>query len=227
MSITFVTAYVSPSFDSTSPKTLTPTVAVGDCLVLVASTANLSPTEPFATAPSGTGLVVTSRQSLFNGSTTGDLHVWTATVTTGGSPVVSLPCGFVDTWVFGIYRYSGVSAVGTSVSAAAAGTTISITPGVANAAVFLVMNDGNGAAGLPTANTTAGAYTNESNVIDSGNGSLYAGHYISVGTAGAKTVGVSAPTGPWSIIAVELQPSITNLATIRLLSQAVKRAAYI
>lgn len=206
MAIAFLNKYET-LFNNTGTKTLVPTTAVGDVFVIIGADDTNGTVTPFTT-PSGTGLTVTSRQAINNHASANDLQVWTAVVTSGGTPTVSCTNSAGFDWAFVMYRYSGVNAVGASVGAPNNSTgNINLTTSVDNAAVILAMNDFS-AGTAPTYLTTAGAFTTESHLQIAAAGSLDAGHYINAGLAGVKNVGASAPTSTWTIVAIELQPSI-------------------
>lgn len=212
MAIALVNKYDTVNFGTgggTGVQSLTPTVAVGNVLVIAAANDNAAATQTFTV--SGTGLVVTGRQLLVDASSAAfnNTSLWTATITAGGTPSVSCTSNTnTVNYGFAIYVFSGVGAVGTSTSATPSTTgALSITTGATNSCVLVLLNDFNGVSSARTYLTTAGAVAVDSTMSDSTAATLDAAHYLSVGTAGVKSVGVSAPTGrTWTMAAIELQP---------------------
>jgi hypothetical protein len=229
MAIALVNKYDTVNFGTgggSGVQSLTPTVAIGNVLVLVAANDNANATQTFTV--SGTGLVVTGRQLLVDATNSAfnNTSLWTATITAGGTPSVSCTSNTnLVNYGFAIYVFSGVGAVGTSTSATPSSTgALSITTGATNSCVVVVLNDFNGVSTARTYLTTAGAVAVDTTMSDSSSATLDGAHYLSVGAAGTKSVGVSAPTGrTWTMAAVELQP--LGIAPLSLLvNKALRRS---
>jgi hypothetical protein len=208
--VTNPTNYASVFNTSASPKTLSITVTAGD--VLLITQVSDDPNNQVWATPSGGGLTYIPLQSQ---SPNGMIQVWSATAGTSQTftltaTVTTNP--FNTQWGFFVYQFTGVSAVGASVSAAnnSLAPSVSITTTVSHSAIFMVDVDANASAVAATYLTGPGAFTEITHSTTSGSGpfTIWGGWYPDSGTAGAKTVGMSAPTQTYSIIAVELQPGL-------------------
>ncbi|MGV1079715.1 MAG: hypothetical protein ACOYD1_07665 [Candidatus Nanopelagicales bacterium] len=190
---------------TTSPKTSSAlSVEVGDVLVVLASG-----TSPLTVSDSA-GLAWTLRQSITAASYT-PVYLWTATVAAAGSLTVTVTrMGGSSAYGVDATVWRGVT-VGASAQAHASGApSLAITTAAAGSAVVVMSSDWNGASGTSrTWRTGAGAAT-ELAYEDVGSSTYYVAYHAAAGAAGAKTVGLSAPSGQkYSIVALSLEPDTT------------------
>lgn len=213
----FVASY-APGAVNTGTLTASVTVAAGDVLVYAAWTGQGT---AVPAAPTGGGLTFTQQVSGNSTNITGDAEAAIFTATSASSQTFTLTGTLTGTgaatnaWLFQVLRFSGVT-VGSSFGTAASTTgTLGITTTNANAALALVVTDFNAVApGTPTYSTaTAGAFTSIYAAASGAAWTAYVGYHASDGTAGAKTIGVTAPTGQKSAIAaVELVPASSSFS---------------
>lgn len=203
---TFVAQYATAFNSSTTPKTAMNAVAIssGDVLVAVVaseSTAVLSATENGAAAA-----------TLQRSSTVADysaVSAWTYVAPGNETITFSFSADVVGRFGGNVIRFSGSSGVGASnVATGASGSpSVSLTTTQANSAIVVIASDWNAVAGTQTFTTAAGTPTALTGYP--GDGAHYGvaiAYYADVGAIGAKTVGMSAPTGQkWSIIAIEVK----------------------
>jgi hypothetical protein len=204
---TFVAEYETAWNTTTSPKTVSVTTAVGDVLVCYGMTADGATT--LNTPTGGTGLSWTLRQSagIVAGNRT-PVYIWTATATTAQTLTLSMTRNGTTTWQWGFncLRFSGSSGIGASSSTIGdGGPSLNLTTTQDNSAVVVANSDFAVVATARTWRTTAGAFTEQTYSTVSGQMTVYGGYHPTVGTAGSKTVGLSAPaTQTYSIAAVEV-----------------------
>lgn len=202
---------VSSFSTSTTPKASgSLTLSVGDILVVAAGAGG--PSSGMGTNPTvSAGAVTWTLQKSVAVAGFGDIKLWTGSVTTGGTATVSVTATGGQNWGFIVEQYANGAVVGTSVvnHASTGNATISITPTVANAAIVSVGTDFNGTTGTITWATVNGsAETAQATYQGASDYGYYGGYVPDAGTAAAKTVGVTAPTGQvWAIAAVEIQGS--------------------
>ncbi len=215
---------------TTTPLTASITVAIGDFLVILCS--NHSSASTFA-ASGGTSVTYTAQTSANSNASCPSTAIITAPITSAQTYTLSIArAGNTFAWGFVCLRLTGVSSVGAKTSAqdAVTGTEqTSITTTGAGSAIAVMLNDkgSSGTAGV-WVTSGAGTFTPEGTTSTQGN---YSGIYLSAGAAGAKTIGVSTPSGfASSISAIELIPTVTATAANplgpRTLLQAVKRASF-
>ncbi len=209
---TFVADYQSVFSSATTPKTATPTTAAGDRLVVFGATE-----DAFASTlatPTGNSLTYTLAQSITTNTFAGN-YQWTATDAAGGTGWTLSVARNAGSGYFGIgaLRFSGSNGFGASSSTTGTGTaSLGLTTTQANSAIVVVIGDWNAADGTSrtwlTVNGTAPTAGNGYERLyfrDSSRYTVYAAYYPDAGAAGAKTVGLSAPTGEqFSITAVEV-----------------------
>jgi hypothetical protein len=183
-------------------------VAAGDTLVVLATAGGTSRT---FTAPSGGGLTFTLQASALpsSGTSFGNVYVWTASAASAQTFALSFnPVGGTsDSWSGQVLRFSGVTSVGASSSGHAPGApSLSLTTTSANSTVVFGSTDYYALDGSTRRwVTSSGPATEDGYDMLSGYQTDYFGHYGSLGSAGAKTVGISSPTGQhWSAVALEL-----------------------
>jgi hypothetical protein len=204
-------------------------VLAGDVLVCVAASENQTFTEATPVGGSLTWSAVKATTTT-NASGTG-LNSWTATVDVDKSMTVAITCGGTAGtrfWGFDVYVFRGSAGVGASaVTAQVAGTTNAtqaLTTTQANSAVLIISADWNAVDGTTrtwaTVNSitpTAGNGLERSYFRDVAAYAVYTGYWNDVGAIGAKTFGVSAPTGQRnSIIAIEVKGSAGGAAAASL-----------
>lgn len=227
---TFVTAYASSFGDTTSPKTVNPTVNTGDVLVVVGVTEDSS--TGIAT-PTGGGLTYALAQSHTLTNNTA-VYAWTTVAGSGQSFTLSASESGTGTawWGINCLRFSSTNGVGTSTKGNGTGApSFAITPTQANSVIVLVSGDWNASDGTTRTPRSigSGSFSEQTYFFDGSHYALYAGHYTDAGAIASKTVGWSAPTGQkWCAIAVEvLGTTASSVAPKPLLapSVAVHRAA--
>ncbi|HEY7431995.1 MAG TPA: DUF5047 domain-containing protein [Streptosporangiaceae bacterium] len=209
---TFTAAYqVSSWTTTTSPKTASPTVAADDVLLVLGGSEDYH--WPLAT-PSGGGLpwALLARVAL---SEFCPAYTWWAAGVAAGSPTVTgeLTTGGGE-WGFGILRFSGSDGIGATAAKHAAGApSLDITTKADHSALAVIVLDWNAADGSSRTWRTVNGITPSPGggdeityARDSGKYAVYAAYYSDAGTAGVKTVGLSAPGGQkYSILAVEVK----------------------
>lgn len=110
-------------------------------------------------------------------------------------------------------RFSGSSGIGaTEINNGASGTpSVSITTTQANSAIVVIASDWNASTGSQTFTSSGGAGSPSDLTGFPGDNSHYGvavAYYADAGSAGSKTVGMSAPTNQkWAIIAIEVKGS--------------------
>jgi hypothetical protein len=209
VAIAFVDEHEVTSWTTTGlTKASTFTPNAGDFLVCFAGVADASIT---LTGISG-GPTWTNRVTLVPAVKSG-VYIWTAPVVATGSITVTLSCSSTgDVWGYNILRFTGVGSVGNSASInSATGTpSLGLTTTAANSVIVWASFDHNDVTTpVPTYLTaTAGAFTEQSLVRQAVTIAVYGGFHANAGAAGAKTLGMSAPTGQdWTIGATEIVPA--------------------
>lgn len=203
---TFVAEYEVSWSATTSPKTISVTVAAGDTLVVCAMSSDGA--ETIAT-PTGGGLTYTLQQSIVVGSYCTN-YVWTAPCPGDQTFTLSLSTNISsDLWGYNCLRYSGVSAIGasTKLNASSTAPSLPITTTAANSTIVMVNGDWYPRSGASRVYRQVNSATpvEKSYFYDTSWYTIYVAYYVDAGAAGAKTVGLSAPTAQKaSIIAVEL-----------------------
>jgi len=199
--------YTSGGFTgTTSPKTASVTVAVGDELVCVGTTENNSTT--LATPTGGTSITWTLKASL-TGTNLAPVYIWTAPVTSAQTFSVSVGrssgTGETGMGVFVWRNHNGVGAANT-----ATGTTgtpsVGLTTTADNSAIVTVNGDWETVDGSARTWLTINGSGPTNDTYAAGSSSYYVAHYSDAGATGAKTVGMSTPAGQhWQIAAVEIK----------------------
>jgi len=210
---TFVAEYEASSWSTTStPKTVTPTTAAGDTLVVLGASENGDTT---LATPTGNSHTYTLRQSVAISSDWCAAYGWTTTATTAAGWTLSVTrAGSVQAWGFIALRFSASSGVGASAKTNVSGSapSLGITTTGANSAVVVIVADWNALDGATrtwrTVNGTAPSAGNgfERAYFRSGaTYAVYAAYYPDVGAAGLKTVGLTLPVAQkYSIVAIEV-----------------------
>lgn len=206
---TFVTEYRDASnIAIATSRTVSVTTQPGD--VLVAWAVNSDAAHTINAPTGGTGLTWTLQTSNTGNSSYCEAWVWTAIATVSETFTFTITAGGTYRWIYGVQRWSGASGVGaasnTNVSSGA--PSLGLTTTAANSGICLAIGDWN--AGSITGRTwrTANVIATETfaqQVTSAPTLTAYAGYHSDAGTAGAKTVGLSAPSGQkYTIVAVEI-----------------------
>ena len=205
--VTFVTPAVG--YGSTaSPKT-TPTfnVTAGDLLTVTADTEDS--TYALNTPTASGGSVTWTLQESFTSSSNCTAYVWTGAVgaTATGITVSVTRVSGAGQYGFGVTVWRSHGGVGVHGQAAATGGPSLALTCSANSAVACTVGDWNAADGTTrTWRTINGSAMAESLYFrDAAHYTAYSGYSTDVGTAGSKTLGLSAPTGAkYAIVGVEI-----------------------
>lgn len=204
---TLVGKYESAWNTATTPKTQSITVQTGDRLVYIGTTEN----QDVLNVPTGGGLTWTAAQSI-TASSQCRMYSWTTTASSGQTFTLSGTKGSGSNhWGFVVYHYRGSAGIGATAKTAngtAGAPSLNITTTQANSAVVFLSSDWAGTTGTKTYRTGAGAISAITGIQDNQTYSVYGGSHADAGTAAAKTVGMTAPTGQtYSLVAVEVKGS--------------------
>ena len=207
---TFVSEYETPWNTSSSPKTTSNfSVQSGDTLVAYA--VNEDGGQALSTPPAGTLQGTwTLQQSQTAGSYTG-LRLWTMQVSSNQTNVnVSFSNGG-NTFGGDVLHFRNTSGIGVTAQAnnSTGNPSLTLTNVQENSTIVMVNGDWSAKTGTRTYNTTsAGSFTETSYYADGSSYGVEAGYYANAGTAGNKTIGLTAPTGmKWAIAGVEVKGS--------------------
>jgi hypothetical protein len=207
----FVTAYSVAFNTTTTPKTVSVTVAPGDALVIVGET--FLGTNTLATPTGGTGLTYTLKQSIVAVASQNNLYLWTSNIIASGQTFTFsvAMAGAANPWGYTVLRFSNIASIGNSNKGNGTGSapSISLTTTGTDSLIVAGDTDWNASGATPTYLTGAGSAAQVFTDIQGG-GTLWAWYHGAAGAAGAKTVGMSSPTQNWGIAAVELLPSATG-----------------
>lgn len=189
-------------------KTVDVTVANGDIIVVLGGSEQGGGVT--LGTPTGGGLTYTSRQAAVNGGSWSTAYIWTAPSTSAQTFTLQITCagGSSGSWGFNVLRFSGHGGVGASsnTNVSGAAPSLGLTTTGNNSAIAIINTDWNAADGTTrTWRTVGAAATEQTYYRDSSAYAAYVGRHIDAGTAGAKTVGLSAPSGQkYTIAAVEI-----------------------
>lgn len=203
---TFVASYGPGTLATGTTRTASVTTAVGDLLVMAVQMANGG--YNVNTPTGGTGLTWTLRvdTNTTSDANTTRLKVYTAVATTAETFTCSVGGGTtIEPWVWQIQRWSNHGGYGGSASTGNGGTAPSLayTTTAANSALVLAVDDWNAIDGTTrTARTGAGTYTETLYLRNATSLTTYGGYHADAGTANAKTLGYTAPTGQKPAMAV-------------------------
>jgi hypothetical protein len=216
---TLVADYVTSWGTATSPQTGSVTVGVGDQLVVVAGSEDAANT---ISTPTGGGLTYTLRQSVVVASNS-TAYGWTAPSASAQTFTLSATKALAGFWGWDALRFSGSDGIGASSKTNSTGApSLSITTTQANSAIVVVVTDWNATDGASrvwrTVNgiaPTAGNGFERMYFRNTTNYAAYVAYYPDAGAAGAKTVGLSAPTTTpkYSIVAIEVLGSSSTPPT--------------
>lgn len=220
MTISFVASYGPGAIvgaSSATPTSTAPiTCAAGDLLLVGVATSN-GRVVPASVSGGGltwtkvseanpTAIAANSCMTWFAATAT-SAQTFTATVT------VTDTSSSVHQWTWTCQRWSGAALTGyTWQQPGSSSGQLSFTTSVASGALVTGISDWNAVAGSRSYVTaSAGSYVETVYQFSAGNFAAYLGYHANDGTAAAKTVGTSAPTGVLDAIAVvELGPPAPN-----------------
>jgi hypothetical protein len=176
----------------------------GDVIVVYGMTED----QPISLSVSGGSLTWTELQRV-NVSNYGRAYAWTATVDSNKTMSVTCTRGALS-GSYGcdalLFRDSAGVGASAKTNAASGSPSLSLTTVGDNSAVVVGDVDWNAASGASRAwRTTAGAFTEEAYATLTGHYTVYGGVHPDVDAAGAKTVGLTAPSQKYSMVAVEVQ----------------------
>jgi hypothetical protein len=184
-------------------------VTAGDLLVAYGGTADGPVTE--AISSSGVSLTWTLRQSNV-ALGLAPSYVWTATAPSSGSVTVR----FTRTGSYGSYggdvlQFRNSAGVGASAITTGSGTpSLGITTTTDHSALVVYSSDWRAVNGSSRTwlTSSAGTFSEQTYFTASGDMTGYGGYHADAGTAGSKTVGLSAPSGQdYTTIALEVKGS--------------------
>lgn len=193
--------------------------AAGDVLILIAAAAGPSPLTTWSGgAPTNSGAALS--WTLIRSSTVASyspVWAWTAVVDTArtGMTVTLAQASGTQTWGLDLTVWRG-GAIGASAIATGSGApSLSLTTTAASSAIVVFNADYNASTAARTWRTGAGAatelvYSNNAGV----DATYYGAYHANAGTAGAKTVGLSAPAGQaYTLLAIEIKTPATVTLT--------------
>ena len=204
--ISFTTTAINTA---TTPKT-TASIAVQNGDILVASGISDAANNntgavsiAISTATGSTSAWTLQEDSSFTDNTHAYIRTWTASATATGNITVTFTGTNVNNLVYGGYvkvwrGSSGIGAVNKNNNGTGSGTpTISITTTGNNSGLDFSSVDWNAASGTVTFTASNGAPVSD-DADQAGAGStycVYSSHVLDAGAAGAKTMGMSSPSG--------------------------------
>jgi hypothetical protein len=208
---TFVGEHEVSSWTTTTGTVKSPSsfsVTTGDVLVAYGGTADGPVTE--AISSSGGGLTWTLRQSNV-ALGYAPSYIWTATATSSGSVTVR----FTRTGSYGSYggdvlQFRGSAGIGASAVTTGTGTpSLGVTTTTDHSALVVYSSDWSAVNGSSrTWLTTPGTFSEQTYFWQSGDMTGYGGYFGDAGSAGTKTVGLSAPSSQtYTTLALEVKGS--------------------
>ena len=221
---TFVAQYATAFNSNTTPKTAMSAVAISSGDVLVIGGAEESADNVSGYAPTFTENGSASLANSTENSSVLYSPVSAATYTASASENITITAVKGTNAATGGYfganvaRFSGSSGVGAIQTGSGSGSpSISITTTQANSAIVVIFADWNATTGTQTFTSNGGAGSPASLTGYAGDGVHYGvaiAYYANAGTAGSKTVGMSAPTGQkWRGIAIEVKGTAASAAS--------------
>jgi hypothetical protein len=205
---TYINTFGPTTISNQVAQSAVVTANAGDLLILSA-TAGTDTWKANITAAGGQ--TWTQRADLGPGSGTASfVRVWTATAASTGTFTVTLTPSdsaghnwFMQVQVFRNGVYAGVA----SILAGGSAPSLSITTTNANSAIAMVVSDFNAISGASRAYRTGAGAFSETQYVTSTFFTYYNGYHADAGTAAAKTVGLTAPTGQApTMVAIEVAP---------------------
>jgi hypothetical protein len=142
----------------------------------------------------------------------GEAYVWTGSVASAGT--ANIRCTRTsgsERWGCGVLQFRGSSGIGASskTTCATCAPSLGLTTTQSNSAIVVVNNDWNAGSGASRAwRTGAGPFTETTYMQSSGDYTVYGGFHADAASAGAFTLGLSAPNGQKATtVAVEVKGS--------------------
>ncbi|WP_434439707.1 hypothetical protein [Lentzea sp. E54] len=210
---TFVAEYGDAWSDATSPKSASVTVASGDALVVIGVVSDQGAT---LATPTGGGLTYTLQQSVVVSAYCA-VYVWTALPASSQTFTLSVSRAAGDNtlpWGFSALRFSSAASTGASskTNVSSGAPSLGLTTGSANSTIVAVNADWNATDGtartwrtINSVTPSAGNSLETTYFRDASAYTVYVAYYNDAGAAGAKTTGLSAPSGQkYAIVAVEI-----------------------
>jgi len=207
---TLAATYTSPLNTTASPKTVNINTSAGDVLVVMAVSEGTNPWS--STNPSGVTGSSFSRLQSGSGANTAGAGAWKTKVVTGGSYTVTLTCSD-QVWGYLVYRFSGADDIGASSIVNASGApSLGLTTTEANSAICYINADFNESSvgsrtwrAVNSITPTSGNGYEKIGQLVSSHYAVFSAYWPDAGAAGAKTTGLSAPSGQQGYaIAVEV-----------------------
>lgn len=212
---TRVTSSASAFNTSTSPKTVASiAVQAGDLIAVSGGAENANTT---LGTPTSTGLTFTLRGSQTAGAGTQcSAYAWTAPIDTTATISVSCTATGGGVWGYEVSVWRGHGGVG-NVFSGNSGTSSTAPSGAltttgANSAVDLVCADWNASLTAPTYRSIGDTPVQDSTFASGATYAIHCWHNPDGGAAGAKTVGISAPTMRWVMVGVEILGATSGTA---------------
>lgn len=220
---TFVNSYTSVYNSGATPRTVSVTTQAGDVVVVIAAAEN--GIDAFSTI-TGNSISWTLSANFHSDTNWCDVAIWTGTDSAGGTNWTLSVSRTVGSQQFGItalvFRSSGGIGATNSTNVSGAAPSLGLTTQQDNSAIVCVDADWNAGSGSSRTWRTINSIT-----PTSGNGlekvyydgstpgtyTVYGAYWNDAGTAGAKTVGLTAPsTQKYSIAAVEVKGTVAAAA---------------
>ncbi len=213
---TFVAQYATAFNASTSPKTAMSAVSIssGDVIVIVGAIEGGQDAAgyPPAYTENGSASLANVTESTAADVAASSCATYIATASESITITAARGSSADGSWYFGAnaIRFSGSSGVGNVVTGGGSGSpSMSIITTQANSAIVVIFTDWNATTGTQTFTSNGGAGSATLLTGYPGDGVRYGAaiaYYADSGAAGAKTVGMSAPTGQkWRGIAIEVK----------------------
>ena len=227
---TFISEYETAWNSATSPKTTANfSVQTGD--ILVAYAVNESSGSTIATPPTGTLSGTWTLRQTVSATDYTSVRLWTLPVTTNQSNVNVSFSNSSGNFGGNVLHFRNASSVGVTQQATGAtgNPTLTVNGVEENSSIVMVNGDWSARTGARTYNTTqAGSFTETTAYADGTSYGVEAGYYPNAGTAGNKTIGLTAPTGmKWALAAIEVKgnptqtgPQLCNTVTTSNFSQS-------
>lgn len=199
---------------SDTPKTVVVSVNAGDIIVVVAGSEDNA---RVLGLPTATGNTFTIQQQVGVANYCQAMVASCTAASTNASLTVSCTATGTSTliWGFTCFVYRGSDGIGASAktNVASGAPSLALTTTQANSAIAVVNTDWNASDGTTrtwrTVNSEVG--TEDAYFRDAARYTIYTGHWNDTGATGAKTVGLSAPTGQkYSIVALEIKGSSSS-----------------
>jgi hypothetical protein len=210
---TFVSATLSAWNASTTPKTASITTQAGDRLVVGVGCENNAGTG--YTTPTGNSVTFGAFTVAGGTGNFGEVGISTATDSVGGTAwTLSVGRGgATGEWGFVCYVFRGSDGFGTpAAGTGSGGPSLALTTTQDNSAIVYVSTDWNAVDGASrtwraiNVTPTSGNGMERQYYRNAAAYSAYSAYWSDTATAGAKTTGLSAPTGQaWAVAAVEVK----------------------